>query len=99
MNKHQLFLMKVAGLLAGACVLSTVSVAGSRGEHRGPPAEAIAACASLSEGSSCQFVSRRGDQITGSCRTHENTHPLACHPAHIPRHRRAQQEDGSTPQE
>ena len=91
MNKRPSVFLKVASLLT-ASILSTVSVAG---EHRGPPAEAIAACASLSEGSFCQFVSRRGDEVLGSCRTHENTHPLACHPAHMPHHRRGQQSDST----
>jgi len=37
--------------------------------HHGPPPEAISACEGLSEGNTCSFTSRRGDEIEGTCGT------------------------------
>ncbi|MDO8534552.1 MAG: hypothetical protein Q7S17_07415 [Xanthobacteraceae bacterium] len=48
------------------------------GVRRQPPAEAIAACAGLSSGSQCRFISPRGDAITGICRSPAGG--LACVP-------------------
>ncbi|MDP5054732.1 MAG: hypothetical protein NWP69_13150 [Congregibacter sp.] len=39
---------------------------GQRGKRRGPPPEAIEACANQSEGEACSFTGRRGD-MTGIC--------------------------------
>lgn len=49
-----------------------------RGRMRQPPAEAIAACTGLSSGSKCQFISPRGDAISGMCRSPAGG--LACVP-------------------
>lgn len=38
-------------------------------QQRQPPAEAIAACAGQSSGSQCRFISPRGDEISGTCRS------------------------------
>jgi len=38
------------------------------GKSKGPPQEAIDACASLSEGDTVQFTSPRGDTVSGICR-------------------------------
>jgi len=48
--------------------------------HRGPPAEALAACKTLSAGAACAFTSPHG-QETGTCFAPEGK-PLACRPAH-----------------
>jgi hypothetical protein len=37
--------------------------------HHGPPPEAISACDGLSDGDTCSFTSRRGDEIEGTCGT------------------------------
>ncbi len=60
-----------AGLVTLLLVL--ISTAGSaeaneqRGGRRGPPPEAIDACAALVAGDSCSFTGRRDDKITGTC--------------------------------
>lgn len=77
----------VAALVFSAALLLTVSVTvrGEDGEHRkrrGPPPEAIAACAELAEGSACGFEGRRGDSLTGSCfAPPREDAALACRPA------------------
>ena len=50
----------------------------------GPPAEALAACSGRHEGDECGFISPRGDNITGVCRTPPSM-PLACIPSGGPR--------------
>lgn len=47
--------------------------------HHGPPPEAISACEGLSEGDTCSFTSRRGDEIEGICGTTRNG-DFACMP-------------------
>ncbi|HEY6280517.1 MAG TPA: hypothetical protein VIW72_01815, partial [Burkholderiales bacterium] len=49
-----------------------------QGRMRQPPAEAITACAGLSSGSQCRFISPRGDEISGTCRSPAGG--LACVP-------------------
>ncbi len=53
-----------------------------RGRH-GPPPEAIEACASASEGSSCSFTGRRGDTLQGTCEIIRDDQ-LACVPENAP---------------
>ncbi|MCB1703637.1 MAG: hypothetical protein KDI17_02190 [Halioglobus sp.] len=50
------------------------------GDRRGPPPEAIEACADQSEGAACSFSGRRGD-VTGTCITlPQEDEGLACAP-------------------
>jgi YHYH protein len=49
-----------------------------RPERRRPPAEALNACAGSSSGSPCNFVSQRGDMISGTCQSRAGE--LACVP-------------------
>ncbi len=53
------------------------------GGHRGPPQEALAACASLSANATCSFT-MGGQALTGTCFTPEAGRPLACRPANMP---------------
>ena len=61
--------------IACALVLATlISVetasakpAGDDGQRRGPPPEAIEACADKSEGDSCGFSGRQGEAVEGTC--------------------------------
>ncbi len=39
----------------------------NRGQHHGPPPEAYAACEDKSAGDTAQFVSPRGETVTGTC--------------------------------
>ncbi|MEE9304083.1 MAG: hypothetical protein V3U84_09890 [Thiotrichaceae bacterium] len=61
-------------ILSGISLLITMSnVAtakpenGGKGGHRGPPPEAIEACADKSETESCNFITPRDDKIEGTC--------------------------------
>ena len=52
---------------------------GERGQRRGPPAEAVEACAQARSGDACSFTSPRGD-VTGTCWAPDDDAPLACKP-------------------
>lgn len=56
-----------------------------RGRH-GPPPEAIEACVSVSEGSSCSFTGRRDDTLQGTCEIVRDGQ-LACVPENAPERR------------
>jgi hypothetical protein len=60
--------------------------------HGPPPQVAIDACAKLSEGAACSFTGRRGEAISGSCRTPPQQSTLACVPAHAPMQQQQQQQ-------
>jgi hypothetical protein len=61
------------------------------GERRGPPPEAIAACADHTEGVSCSFTGHRGE-ITGSCFVPpKDEEELVCAPEGGPRRGHAEQ--------
>lgn len=50
------------------------------GKRRGPPPEAVEACANQSEGATCQFTGRRGE-VQRTCITPPNgEQTLACAP-------------------
>ena len=53
---------------------------GANNGHRGPPPEAIDACASQSEGDSCSFAGRDDQQLSGVCFTPPDRDTLACKP-------------------
>ena len=48
---------------------------------RGPPPQAVEACANLEDGASCSFESRRGDSVEGTCMDHPRVDGLSCVPA------------------
>ncbi len=73
----------ILALALTACVTTNLAKAqsdGQGGKRRGPPAEAIEACASSSEGDSCSFAGRGGDTIEGSCIVPRSEDSLACAP-------------------
>ncbi|MFT4622264.1 MAG: hypothetical protein ACI8PZ_000920 [Myxococcota bacterium] len=55
---------------------------GDRPDRRGPPPEAIEACADAAESDVCEVVTREGDILDGSCLgpPHGGEGPLACVP-------------------
>ena len=54
---------------------------GEDGKRRGPPPEAIEACADKSEGDSCGFSGRRGEDLDGICFVPpDDQGELACKP-------------------
>lgn len=79
-----------------ACVVAMFAVAsvasaepperGERGERRGPPAEAVQACASAEVGATCSFEGRRRT-VTGTCKQVRNNQ-IVCVPKNHKRQRR-----------
>ena len=52
-----------------------------RGERRGPPAEAVEACAALSTDQACSFIGRRDKDVSGMCVINKNDESqLVCKP-------------------
>ena len=64
------------GVVCSLCLAQSTEPA----RRRGPPAEAITACAGLSEGTSCGFTVN-GNNLTGTCRVGPNNEAAACRPA------------------
>lgn len=74
---------RFTGLFFASIVITSVSCAasGDRGGPKGPPPEAIKACADLAKGDACSFTGRRDDEIKGSCIALPNGDDgLACAP-------------------
>ena len=71
-NSEEEFFMtlKIVSTLLFSLCLTSIAWAGQDSETRkrkGPPPEAIEACAELNEGDACGFVSQRRGEIQGSC--------------------------------
>ncbi|WOJ92841.1 hypothetical protein R0135_13750 [Congregibacter variabilis] len=104
-NKKSLGLthvLLVTGMLAVASISLPVAAQSDDGEERqqgkrrGPPPEAIEACADLSEGESCAFSGRRGD-MTGVCfAPPKDDAELACAPEGGRPGRREREEDSGS---
>jgi hypothetical protein len=81
--------MKIKHVLLAVVLgsLSTITLAqsgqakedGAKQGRRGPPPQALAACASSNAGDACSFTGRRGERA-GSCWAPEGK-PLACKPS------------------
>lgn len=70
-----LFFLVLASLATMACAQP------NRGEgRRGPPPEAIEACAGKSADDPCSFTGRRDDTIEGTCFAPHDVDELACAP-------------------
>ena len=74
-SKVSLYLMTSLVLIMS----TSLSQAKQKGERRGPPQEALAACESLSAGDQCAFEGRRGN-VSGLCVSRSEDKPLACKP-------------------
>ncbi len=66
-------------LISGAAHAEPDENDNSRREHRGPPAEALEACANAVQGDPCSFEGQRGESLDGNCEA-PNDKPLACRP-------------------
>ncbi len=59
-----------SALFFAAMAFSSAShAAPGAGGKKGPPPEAIEACADLSEGDACSFTGPRDDELTGTCKS------------------------------
>lgn len=80
MKQSQLRTTLIATFLISNALLGTAMANDSqRPDRRGPPPEAIEACAALSENDTCTFSSPRGD-AEGMCVVAPNDGSLACKP-------------------
>ena len=70
-----------SGTLAASCTLFAQPAAGN-GAPPKPPAEALAACKTLSSGQECSFTTPQGT-VKGTCWAPEGK-PLACKPKDAP---------------
>jgi hypothetical protein len=66
--------------LARTVVTAVLSLSAAALAQPRPPAEALAACNGLSEGTACGFT-RDGKNLTGTCRNGPNGEQAACMPA------------------
>lgn len=74
----------VAGLLVAATSFPLAAAEGDeRRGHRGPPPEALEACAAQIEGDACSFEGRRGESLQGVCFVPRDGE-LACRPEGAP---------------
>ncbi|MDY0250105.1 MAG: hypothetical protein RBR45_08665 [Pseudomonas sp.] len=76
------------GLFLVSIVMTTASCAatGGRDKPKGPPREAIQACADHSRGDACHFKGRRDDQVRGTCIVlSDKDRELVCAPKGGPR--------------
>ena len=74
-HKHPLLLI---ALVTTGLMISQVALA-KKGERKGPPQEAIAACEGLAQDDPCQFTGR-DEEMTGTCFAPSEDKPLACRP-------------------
>lgn len=66
-----------------------------RDERRGPPKQAVEACASMIQGDPCDFEGRRGS-VSGTCEAPADK-PLACMPeGGRPKHKLERREDATS---
>jgi hypothetical protein len=74
----------VLALVLTSCVATNIAKAQpseQSGKRHGPPQEAREACSNSSEGDSCSFPGRRGDNVAGTCIVPRSEDGLACAPA------------------
>ncbi|BDX04851.1 hypothetical protein [Planctobacterium marinum] len=62
--KSKLVMAVLFSVLAGQVVAKPGK---QEGQRKGPPPEAIEACANLQEGDAVTFETRRGDTLSGTC--------------------------------
>ncbi len=56
-------------------------------ENREPPKEAIIACESKSEGTSCNVITPRGDTLNGTCKNTPDNKYFVCMPENMENNR------------
>ncbi len=70
MTLHRALVCALIALALGAGSVAAAndrSGDGERGGRRGPPPEALQACAGGAQGQSCSFTGRRGETVSGTC--------------------------------
>lgn len=92
---RSLIILMATIMISGAANADSEQESKPERGHRGPPAEALEACASSVQGDPCSFEGRRGEQLDGTCEAPDDK-PLACRPEGAPpkRHLERQQGDG-----
>jgi len=81
-SKFKIIALSLVLSAASNAALASGGERGERGERRGPPPEAIEACASLSLEQACSFISpRRNKEVSGMCVLRkDDDSQLACKP-------------------
>jgi len=81
-SKSKIVALSLLLSLASSVTLASGGERGERGERRGPPPEAIEACASLSLDQACSFTSsRHNKEVSGMCVLRkDDDSQLACKP-------------------
>jgi hypothetical protein len=74
-------------LITSTLLMNAAYAKKDKGGHRGPPAEAIEACAALVAGDTCSFVGRHDKELTGVCFTPKEDKELACKPEGHEKHK------------
>ena len=84
MNFKQITLIKTAAFSA-LILFTTTAMAhdGKKRGHRGPPPQAIEACANGAVDQACEFAGRSGDAVSGTCVVprRDDSGALACKPS------------------
>lgn len=78
-TKTQFALTLAAGVLSFSLFANAQPPGGSQGDRRGPPPEAIEACAGATEGQDCVVETPHGT-LEGTCRQMHDGDELACVP-------------------
>jgi hypothetical protein len=85
-TKKASFVITLMGILiaTNAFGRDSSSQENGRGGHQGTPPEAYCACEGKSEGDTTEFVSPRGDTVTGTCELERNGDRLVLRPDNPP---------------
>ena len=82
-TRKAVIILTLAGMLTAANAFCDDSSSEEQGRRRqGPPPEAYTACEGKSAGDTAEFVSPRGDTVTGTCEERDGR--LVLHPDNPP---------------
>ncbi|MFI4983942.1 MAG: hypothetical protein ACHP6I_01945 [Rickettsiales bacterium] len=70
----------VAAFVATSAMATNAPAPAMGGAAMMPPAEAVAACKTLTAGAACSFTSMKGDKVSGTCNTAPQQTVIACMP-------------------
>lgn len=85
-TRKAIIILALAGVLTAATAFCDDSSSGEQGRRRqGPPPEAFTACEGKNAGDTAEFVSPRGDTVTGTCEERDGR--LVLHPDNPPERR------------
>jgi len=85
-TKKTSIIIALLGILIATSAFGSDSSSQERGRegHQGPPPEAYCACEGKSAGDTAEFVSPRGDTVTGTCEQERDGDRLVLRPDNPP---------------